>query len=114
MCCEDPISGFGQLYKERIVKARINHRCGTCEDGIKPGEKYLYFLGIRGTEFSTGKMCLKCKAAFEELEAVIGPDDFSLLCICSMEEAVEDALDRKFLKPDHALVVRWAPCHGAA
>jgi len=49
-----------KLFKEKIVKARKQHKCSECDADIQPGERYENASGVWDGEFSTHKTCSIC------------------------------------------------------
>jgi len=62
------------LYKERIVRARIEHSCCACQETILKGHRYnTVFILFRGEVF-TYKRCLRCQKIHKHLRG-LAPGD---------------------------------------
>jgi len=59
-----------ELYKEKIVIARKEHRCGACGERIEKGHRYTtVFVLFQGDAF-TYKRCLRCQAIHKHLRGL--------------------------------------------
>jgi len=48
------------VFSQKTVKARKEHKCCECGDVIKPGDVYDYIFGVWEGDASTFKTCEKC------------------------------------------------------
>jgi len=55
------------LYEERVIKARKDHRCYECSGVIPKGEHYNRAKGMWDGEFSSFATCGDCKAMWCDL-----------------------------------------------
>ena len=67
-----------ELYEQKIVTAKIEHRCECCGRKIKPGEKYSYEKW-KNDYFYTCKLCVPCYCAVQFClgDALIDPEEYS-------------------------------------
>jgi hypothetical protein len=56
-----------EFFREKMVKAKKQHKCGECGATIEPGEKYENAVGVWDGEFSTHKTCSICCEVRNEL-----------------------------------------------
>ena len=50
------------IYNERKVKARREHRCAECREPIKTGQKYIYLKSLYDGVWTTTKRCIPCQS----------------------------------------------------
>lgn len=55
-----------ELYEEKIITARKQHKCCECSGVIEPGKKYHYVRGLWEGSFETFKTCMPCKTIRDE------------------------------------------------
>jgi hypothetical protein len=55
-----------ELYDEKIVKSRKDHKCSECRRVIKKGEHYKRIKGLWDGYFSTYKHCADCQSIAKE------------------------------------------------
>jgi len=53
---------YAELYREREVKARKEHKCAECYRRISIGETYQYIFGVFQGDAFTYKICSGCQA----------------------------------------------------
>ena len=68
--CEHPA-----VYRERVVTARIQHRCCDCRAVIAPGDPYLLCSGVWAGRGAAFKRCIACGEVAEEITAEISHYD---------------------------------------
>lgn len=69
---------YYSLYKEKRVKARIEHKCDACGEVVSVGHYYFRVTIIFDGQASTVKRCLRCQALHKHLrnkEAEMWPDE---------------------------------------
>jgi hypothetical protein len=79
------------LYSQRTVKAKKEHKCSECGYTIQPGEQYEYVFGVWGGVPNTYKTCMRCidlRASLSEYyEGCYGHttlfDDYYEMLICT-------------------------------
>lgn len=54
------------VWREKVVKARKEHRCDTCGTLIRPGEQYLSHFDIHDGYACQEASCLPCDKARQE------------------------------------------------
>ena len=56
-----------ELYKEKIVTARIEHRCDACGEKIEKGHRYNTVFVLSQDDVFTHKRCLRCQEIHRHL-----------------------------------------------
>ena len=51
---------YSTIWRERLVKARKEHKCCECGGKIQPGEQYGYAEALYDGEWTTWKRCPSC------------------------------------------------------
>ena len=65
-CSIDVDCEWPELFHEKIVTARKDHRCCECHETIGAGEKYEHVRGMWDGVFSTYKTCIPCQSIRKE------------------------------------------------
>lgn len=103
-CCCLEFDERADVCQSRLVRARKDHKCGECNDGIKAGSLYEVTRLLFDGSWSTHKTCARCANVRDEYftcGAVMG----------SMAEDFEECFGfdyRDGIPPD------FAPCKGRA
>lgn len=58
-CCIDVGEAY-ELLRQDIRTARIPHRCGECQEEIRPGDRYEYAAGVYDGGWYTHRTCWRC------------------------------------------------------
>lgn len=88
---------------ERWRKARIEHRCFACGEGIRPGDLYHVLSGKWDGRWERYKHCARCWSMFALLAAeTCEPVDLSLDCGEVWENPPDDVAALAFMTPDEA------------
>lgn len=90
--------GGWSFFKEKVVKARIEHTCASCRRTIEPGEKYIRHFSVFDTYPTSQKSCYEChevmeKFADEHSWRTCPSDTVSILQDCIENEEDQDIRD---------------------
>jgi hypothetical protein len=79
-----------ELYHEKIVKGRKDHRCYECSKTIEKGEYHHCIKGKWEGCFNEYRICLECEAILNEIKSF-----YENTCIClpfgSLSQLIRDA-----------------------
>lgn len=65
------------VYREKRVRARKEHRCGACAEPITPGHVYVDVVLIADREVHDQlKRCLRCQTMHEHLRSLAPQDEW--------------------------------------
>lgn len=67
--CEISFDGTCEIWREKKVRARKDHKCSSCGSMIRIGENYVKHFSVYEGEPTMEKCCMLCegsRAAFEE------------------------------------------------
>lgn len=116
-CLEGEANGSWECFSERMVRARVKHKCLECGDEIKPGSTYQRVSGKWEGEFSSMATCAPCAA----VRAALYCDVQMLGCLWSdCSEAIFPDMTRgciakvKTAEGRAKLVERWQKWKGLA
>lgn len=65
MCYID-VDSYSEVWNERVVTARKEHRCDCCQGIIVPGAKYIRHFSIFEGEITSEKLCVDCDGDRQE------------------------------------------------
>ena len=71
------------FYREKLIKARIPHRCGACGEVVSMGHRYVKASWLWEGSVSSAKRCIRCQAIHEHLRNLAPGDtwpDETLKC----------------------------------
>lgn len=88
MCMFDPGDDSPSVYRETMVTARKQHRCGECGRDISPGERYQYVFGVWDNQSGSYRTCAHCRIAQRWLQS--NCDGWLFGCV--LEDIQEHAL----------------------
>ena len=66
-CCLIENDCEPKFFGQRMVKARIAHKCGECNEPILPGEQYEVSTGMWDGDFDRHKTCRSCAVIRDDL-----------------------------------------------
>ena len=58
---------YAELYREKEVKAKKEHKCSECYKTIVRGQNYQYVFGVYQGDAFTFKICLPCQALRQKI-----------------------------------------------
>lgn len=79
--CMIESKNYADIWREKVVTARMVHFCNCCIARISPGEKYMTHFSLHEGDCGTGCLCIECKSDREVFAAahngfVHAPRDF--------------------------------------
>lgn len=70
LSCECDYSDGPSVFREKIVKARKEHKCSECGGPINKGDEYEYTFGVWDGDAMSFHTCEKCSDLRASLQAL--------------------------------------------
>ncbi|MBI2055357.1 MAG: hypothetical protein HYT42_00470 [Candidatus Sungbacteria bacterium] len=107
-------SGYSQFSGRKVRTARKKHECGECQQPIRAGAKYIYWVGRwdddRGSHFWTFKLCSGCDDDWDRVSDLrYEADGNACICYGELRKTISDAIAEGLLDEDDPLAQKWFP-----